>query len=402
MGDKPKLLDDMRIREALKRIILSEENSDVKQAAIRTLPLETTDEYVDMLFTELKSDYPRTERISIISKIAGIKSPHAVDVLMNYLQDNPPGNYGGDAIRALGQLKDPRVIPMLCDFLKKSDIENFKGSAAYSLGQLGEAGVDALIKVLWENQPAKVKNDVFDGLAQSGDPRALQALMAYYSISPSDQREEAESCIATMVKKIPDIRALNILLTALKRYDGNDVSVLAGLSCLSVPQATDALIAALHNPDPSVRTTAIGGLNKQKDARFIDYYTDALKDPSRSVRQAAMHALGDLSDARVFDILFAYRHDSQKASMNVLDALATNPDPRITPMLVNTLLNSPRSASRNLAAYYLQRRKDSEAVNALTQALDDNWGVRQAALFALQAITGKSFGTKEEWLEWQK
>ena len=130
-------------------------------------------------------------------------------------------------VRAAGQDALARMdlsVDELASLLQDSPEPIARAWAAHALGRHGPVGVDALLTAMQDPSPA-VRGEVYDALARSGDPRALQPLRRAAVKDPSVLLRE---------------RAGNAALAVLT---GPDVQVSAELARLSHPDAGERIAA---------------------------------------------------------------------------------------------------------------------------------------------------------------
>lgn len=148
--------------------------------------------------------------------------------------------------------------------------------------------------------------------------------------------------------------------------------------------AVPALIAALSDPDASVRMAAAQSLGRLEDPRAIPALINATHDSNVQVRSAAYNALADFDDPRILEPMIAALKDPDSdVRQQAAHALGHLEDKRAVPPLIAALSDSSADV-RQAAAYSLGELRDPAAAGALAAALKDpKADVRQAAAHAL-------------------
>jgi HEAT repeat protein/beta-lactamase regulating signal transducer with metallopeptidase domain len=188
------------------------------------------------------------------------------------------------------------------------------------------------------------------------------------------------------------------------------------------PKTVDALVAALKDGDPGVRTAAAESLGRIGDPRAVEPLGNLVSDQNLEVRRAAVEALGELEDPRAIPALTraakdsnpAVRREAAEALLSLdapnatepLLALLSDSDPKVRVMAMeglsrqgdrralgplSKLVKDPNVEVRALAVRALARFHDPSAQEALVTALKDGSPeVRAAAAEALGALELKS------------
>jgi HEAT repeat protein len=151
------------------------------------------------------------------------------------------------------------------------------------------------------------------------------------------------------------------------------------------------LIAALHDPDESVRKEAAEVLGKLGDTRAVEPLIEALKDDNWEVHWRAAGALEKIGTPAVQPLIEALKGD--KASFRwganlrwaAAEALGKIGIAALQPLI--DALKNDKTSLRWRAASALGKIKDTRAVPPLIEALkDDDWEVCRVAMDALGNI----------------
>ncbi len=172
-----------------------------------------------------------------------------------------------EAVYALGRLgaaAEP-AIPQIVELLKDREAR-VQAGAAYTLARLGDPAYDTLLKLL-----------------RTGDRRQRQ--WAVYALG----RTGREDAVAPVRNALSDSREeiREIAADSLRTMAAED------------PATLRALIDALKDPSPAVKSNAASALGHAKDAAAIAGLTALLGDEVKNVRAAACEALGRIGPPAV-------------------------------------------------------------------------------------------------------
>jgi len=220
----------------------------------------------------------------------------------------------GTLLETLGRINDPRALPVITPYVMDRDMV-VRGCAFNALVAMGDTGFDTVMKLL-RNPDGKLRRATVEACGYSDTPHAIDILLA-----------GAEDADAEVRK------------TALQH--------LSHRSATGNPQVTEALFAALQDPEAAVRVQALTGIAASADPRAFAAVLQMLDDPSADVCTTAAEYLGQRRDPRILEPLFkaAQRKDCPEA---VLKALALQHDQRAIPLLIRKLHPSLMSTERSL------------------------------------------------------
>lgn len=149
-------------------------------------------------------------------------------------------------------------------------------------------------------------------------------------------------------------------------------------------RAVKPLIAALKDPDPSVRSGAIEALAALAGKEAAEPIATALTDTNKWVRHAAARGLGKIGDRRVVaPLIGALKDPDLRVRMAAADALGALGDTRAVEPLIAMIKDKP-VMPRLAAIKALGKLRDKRAVRPLIEVLGDKRAdVRAGAATAL-------------------
>jgi HEAT repeat protein len=168
-------------------------------------------------------------------------------------------------------------------------------------------------------------------------------------------------------------------------------SALGALERTGTCRAVD-LVHAMDDPAPSVRRTAceLAGRSSSRSRRLLHALGARLADDDALVTEAAVWALGERREATAVTALAAVAsgHDDVRCRESAVGALGSIGDPAGLPAVLAALEDRPAIRRRAVVALAAFEGPDVEA--ALARALGDrDWQVRQAAEILTGAPPGR-------------
>jgi HEAT repeat protein len=200
-----------------------------------------------------------------------------------------------------------RRLPMFLDALHHEP--NFVCEPIVeAIASLGPAVVPRLMTRLRDiSLPPHVRGYIADSLAEIGDPRATDALIAVLD------EEDIDLCISAPIalSRMPGLaweRIRDLLDDPRWRVRASAALVLGELGD---PQALPSLWAALRDDNPQVVWVVLGALAKIPDVRTVPEVLPCMQAADATVRRAAADTLGHLGDRRGLPALLLALDDSE-------------------------------------------------------------------------------------------
>ncbi len=426
--------------------LLSSDDPQKRSSAATSLLAVDNDAALSVLMAALDPKQPKNGRISVItafgvkgddravkqivaaigdqdqdvreaasSALQSINSPAAVQALVEAATDDKrPVQSRTQIIGILGDMRAMDAIPTLITLLSDADPGIGKNArAALERITLRSFDTPGGWAAWWKHSSALSRDEMLAELA------LLQAQKL------ADLKQRLESLQLLAIHDHPADQALLIGVLGESESVKVKLEAIKNLNPLRGAPVADALIAALGDTDPAVRSAACEALGAQGDIRAIAplikaladdmvvvrsgaakalgalkakealaALCDRLNDASPDVAAAAAGALGELADSKALDALIA-AVSSDKTAAPVFEAgvnaLAKIHDPRTAPTLIK-LLDSKNEKARWTAVDALGNLGAQEASNAICAivAKDPNAQIRKTALAALSKIAALS------------
>ena len=241
----------------------------------------------------------------------------AVDPLMQMLHDPDPLQRAA-AAALLSLQPAARAVAPLTRALTDAD-PSVREFAAYALRMRGDVdSLPALVAAVHDPE-TRVRVAVALALAATGDQRALPALIALLA----DHEADVQLAAAWGLHDVPAAASVPALLDCLNGTKNAQLraAVLRALRAIGDPRANEAALAALNDPDDSVRIQAIAVLDACRDRRAVaplcklltnapDQQVAGWRGDMEEMQDDVSHAIGSLRGvyqakhtAQVFDDL---------------------------------------------------------------------------------------------------
>ena len=251
------------------------------------------------------------QRTALAEILGGLGVTEAVQPLIGLAQD-PEAAVRGAAVTALGKLAWPEAIPVLTgclnDTVQPSNVdEPICYLAASALRAIGTPEALAVVNEWCAGQtPAGIET-----VQGQAEPLAESDALLVQLVSPDWQlRRDAISALALRAD-----RAYLPLIAASLKDDDIQVRWAAARALGDFaydPAATDALIAALADPEPLVADEAVSSLARIGEAT-VPALIAALRSKNANVRASAVDALGRIGDRSALPALKKASKDKTRA-----------------------------------------------------------------------------------------
>ncbi|WZO99158.1 HEAT repeat domain-containing protein [Isosphaeraceae bacterium EP7] len=296
-------------------------------------------------------------RLALLAAMEEAYSQKAIETLSAYAKD--PARPADERAKALGYLAENHRKPHPWDgswwgtrpFLNKPPAKDvdwagtefvlvacrdalsdpvaaIRMAAAGAVRVTGDRAALAAIRARFGAEPdAGVQTEIARSLGQMGDAEGVPTL----TLALNNQATTAEVRDASLaaIKAIggPKATAAFVELLSKGTLEGSRMAlVAAALGNFKSPEARPALVGALANSDPAVRSAAVVALTALPGASPADI-RPLLADPDLGVKTAAIAASGSLKDVEAVPALIALAGEDA-TRFEASTALASLPDPR--------------------------------------------------------------------------
>lgn len=231
-------------------------------------------------------------RIAALEAVGAIDGPDAANILLPYAEGSD-GELAAAALRGLGRVTgQARAIPTLRGALRSADAARRLAAVAGLSGHPGAETIDALQWTAGADEDTGVALaavGALGALARRASEEADAAAGALIALTAEELRSEA--AIAALAA-LPEARIGRVAAGLADTRPAVRRAILSALGRMKHPDASAAIRAALDDPEPTVRETAVTVLDRLGAQGVARRFAElAGSDPSRAVRVAAAAAL---------------------------------------------------------------------------------------------------------------
>ena len=296
--------------------------------------------------------------------------------------------------------KGDRICALLMEQLNSVEIET-REAAVMALGKIGNSRVvPALIALLNEESENELVITSTNALAQIGDRRAFEPLLALLGHSDPAVRQGAIAALDSLGHPELENQVTQLLSTPNPRLRESAVRI-AGY--FAFPQCVEFIFARTQDQSEKVRRAAIEHLPYlEDDERALDTLRRALVQETPLVRAAAARALGEIENVSVYQDLIQALSDEDPwvryyavrslGKLNYLDTAVPYPysqNSSLFDILAPIALTDPSNPVRSAIAEVLGNIGGVDAIPLLTtlaEVEDGDGDIARAALTALGYI----------------
>jgi HEAT repeat protein len=359
--------------------LLKHENPNIRAAVAVTLGKLRASGAIERL-VDLINDPDEWVKFSALEAIGEIGGKKITDTLLDVFKGEDISRIaaidalsmladGSDAAKVMPVLKDNEMAGLLSVETLVRFIERFEGTLADS-GK--KAFIEALAPRLMKAEAAdfEIAREVLRGFSVLGDPRAMAVLLEFAGTKNYD--EDTRAMLKDAIIKSGD---LGRIVAALKVFSHRALVFVEALAEVADPSTVGPLSDLLaESKDSKVRRVIVEALGTARSPGAYGPLVAALKDPDGTVRKFAAKGLAGLGDARAVEALFSAmtregEYDDVKDAIG--DALAEFEGDRVEGLFVD-LLKGRDFASRAVAVRGLGKLSTERARTALAGALNDN------------------------------
>ncbi len=296
---------------------------------------------------------------------------------------------GQDSLRNLALWEDQRVTGdgKIFDYLKQGS-PLVRRRAAEALGRMQDPSDAAALIPLLKEKNEDVRREVIFALGQIGNRDAVTPLSTARAGSLPDDLV----LIAEALGKLGGDEAI-VALDELQRDFSTQVraSAALALSRQKDPNAANALLLAVHDPDPAVVWRAVYALEKQEPMpRSCTAVMPFLDHSDPLVRAYAARTLGKLNCKQAGPGIAKLLDDADlRVAVNAARALGDLKDKDAVKSLAAVVTGNKSHQVRAAAAEALGKIKEKDGKDALAQGiLDPSTMVRLQSIHALAEVLG--------------
>lgn len=237
-------------------------------------------------------------------------SPEAIRTRMLIAKATEPNAEGEDALRQLREVDDPSTIRTLAAGIQH-DNDEVSQTCAWALSRMNDRrAVTALLKVI-DDEDSRVRQAAIRAAVTTDDERAVRPLRSM--LTGEDERLARDG--AWGLAGLGDAGLTALLEVARSSDPQHRRRALSGLARLveDQPRAREALLAALKDTDPSVRSSAVSSLDDIGGDEAFARLSEMMADPSPEVQRSAIRTLARMEDPRAVETLSRALHSGDES-----------------------------------------------------------------------------------------
>lgn len=229
----------------------------VRKAAVEALAQHGAQDVVDDLVRLAQADTDGEVRRAAVEALGQIGGSRVLAVLSDLARAGD-GRIAQAALAAMSRLGHPRAIEELLAALATSDVERRKNVVRLLGDRGGALAIAALQWTVTHDPDPGVVQAALDALAHLATPQAIAAL-----IELTADENHRSLCVAALAR-VGSPMAPEIVRGLKHSNPQVRCAVVQALARLDGEAVTDALVTALRDEDPSVRTTALTALAQKR------------------------------------------------------------------------------------------------------------------------------------------
>jgi HEAT repeat protein len=337
----------------------------VRRAAVRILSLLGTAAALPVLEAATRDVDARVREAAIMG-LATVEQPEAIALLVRLAQDSSAQTQA-IALRALGQAgkTDPEVIERIAAALGAPD-PWVRYYACQASGKLRLEPHVAQLAARVNDSAGQVRVAAIEALSHLPGDRAFAVLLDAAASDELDLQRAALIGLGLSGRR----DGIHVLLA---HADSSDAATrlitLSALANVDGPETNASLVAALRDPDESVRMSALGFVATRRGAEATQTLAAFLVDPALGDQVRA--ALSVPHEHRVAGLSSALHGADDELALLITSLLARLNQPEATAALFEAL-TLPNGAARRAAATTLGAIGTREAMAALQRLSNED------------------------------
>ena len=390
---------------------------DTKSGMIRVAQILAKDgnpEYAVAVESMQKSDDEEVA-LSALYALQNIGDEKALRTIMGLYERSESERLRGKIVYILGNFDSPEVVTMLADIATSDAPTRIRKNAVNALGNRDEQEArDILKKVVTSNGDVDVQKAALYSL---GNSETADILAFLREVALTSEKEELGKAATYAIGNTDSRSAIEALQAILRNGRHTDVRKAALHSLGNIDDATSKAILleiAMNDVNRELQKAAVYSISNQDDS--FDELTAIFKSASaEEVRRASLYALGNLDDPKVSPFLLdiVLNEEDIGLAKNAVYALSNHDDGEefiVTILeesnrvevkkaalyqlsdnlaaLMNVLKNESSAELRKTAVYAMGNSDEDEIVPFLLDVAknDSDLSVRKAAISALGNI----------------
>jgi len=380
------------------------------------------------IYKLLDSEDP-TLRLQTVEALVQINAKDEGSAIVKLAEKNKNREKDKTYAMVLGKLGTKAAEPYLIRLTGDLDDSPTLAAAYLALGRIkSKAAVDLLVRALKANY-SKGKENASFALIDIQDPRAVTLSFPLLEIDEAETRMYVTDVLSEIPSKEAGQRALRYFETDKKYTWGSAAKIIGRQKYKPGREKIEQMLLVESTPDRDMFAEALGWLGEKQS---IPILRKVLTSGSKTGRYGSAWSLGILGAKEALPDLQNVLNDSDPKLVSfALEAIGSIADVSSLPALESLLEEKPRLAPQILSSIGLitddsarlviekaakssdpnvfrpafeeiAKRKSKNSLPFLFEILEkDETEKRKITFYALTAITGEHYRTKNDWHNWR-
>lgn len=329
--------------------------------------------------------------------IGKLKLTKGEAVLLQLAETAEPSPTLAATYLALGRIKSKKAIPILARAIGK-DFDKGRENSILSLKEIGDTSANPLLIDYLKNKNKEIQIGAADVMSTLYDLKTAEAVSKL--LESSDKSVFAPSAFVLGRYKYEPSRK-RIEAVAVDPTNSDREVIAQALGWMQNKESIPVLKQILQEKDGEGRYGAAWSLGMLNAEDAIDLLQEAANSRDNKLSRIAIESLGQIHSPKSLTFLTNKLESNKDLSASLLSSIASIPGTEAAHVLDKYALSSEPVVQRSALQAILQR-KDKENIPVLIKLLEGNTSgdTINFAQLALKGITGESFSTRNEWVNW--
>lgn len=362
--------------------------------ALSTIGIQTGSEKIISMATKNK-DFEKAKTYAMV--IGKLKLAKGESILLQIAESSEPSPTLAAAYLGLGRIKSKKAIPILTKAIG-SDFEKGRENSSLALKEIGDTSANPLLIEYLKNKNREIQFSAADVMASLFDTKTADRILQV--LESSDKSVFAPSAFVLGKYKYEPARKKIESIT--KEKSNPDREILAqSLGWLQNKESIPLLKEILQEKEGEGRYGAAWSLGVLNAEDAIDLLQEAANGKDNKLTRIAIESLGQIRSPKSLEFLSKKVESNKELSSALLTSIASIPGEESAKILDRYALSDETNIQK-VALQAILQRKDKSNIPTLIKILESNKNAEtiSGAQLALKAISGETFSSKNEWINW--
>ncbi|MBK8399316.1 MAG: HEAT repeat domain-containing protein [Leptospiraceae bacterium] len=298
---------------------------------------------------------------------------------------------------ALGRIKSKKAIPVLAKAIGK-DFEKGRENSVYALKEINDISANSFLIEYLKNKNREIQFMAADVISSLYDLKTAEKIVPF--LDSSDKSLYAPTAQVLGIYKYEPARK-KIEILAVDKTNPDREILTQSLGWLQNKESIPILKKILQEKEGEGRYGAAWSLGMLNAEDSIDLLQEAADGKDNKLTRISIESLGQIHSPKSLNFLTKKVESNKELSSVLLTSIASIPGEDASKILDKYALSNEIIIQKAALQAILQR-KDQKNIPVLIQILEGNKSseINSSAELALKAISGKTFSTRNEWINW--